>query len=153
MAKKRKIPDSKRKQILWRLEEIRQSADLNVQIDGFSQLIKRVESGYQRTAEVREILCEIYSFRGWCYDRLKEWDEALKDYSKAIELGHWEKIYGVHLNRGNIHVELRQWKDALKDYQKAVKLKPDLSLPYRSWEECTAGLEKRNWPCKTSIIR
>ncbi len=36
---------------------------------------------------------DYYNYRGKSYDKLKKWEEAVKDYSKSIELDPKNPIY------------------------------------------------------------
>jgi Tfp pilus assembly protein PilF len=55
--------------------------------------------------------------------KLGRFDEALKDYDKALSLksDHWEAFN----NRGNVLQGLGRFDDAIADYSKAISLKPD----------------------------
>lgn len=65
--------------------------------------------------------------RGECYGALRQYDKAIADLSKAIELkpdsaAHWNR-------RGNWDLALRQYDKALADYSKAIELEPENPLP------------------------
>jgi WD40 repeat protein/tetratricopeptide (TPR) repeat protein len=54
---------------------------------------------------------------------LGEFDAALSDASKAIELGRGED-YGAWLHRGEVHRLRGQWELAIKDFSKALVYRP-----------------------------
>ena len=56
------------------------------------------------------------------YMELKQWDKAIADYSKAIELD--PKNAWALSNRANIYSQLKQWDKAIADYTKAIELDP-----------------------------
>ena len=60
--------------------------------------------------------------RGNAYFSLNQWDKAITDYSKAIDLDPKDGV--IPANRGWVYAELGQWDKAASDYSKAVKLDP-----------------------------
>ena len=48
------------------------------------------------------------------------YEEAIKDYSKAIELDG--KFIPAYYNRGNAYCEKGSYEEAIKDYSKAIEL-------------------------------
>jgi len=71
---------------------------------------------------------DLYCNRAELYYDVENYDEALKDYNKAIELKpDWEYPYN---GRGNVFYKCYRDDEALKDYNKAIELKPDWERPY-----------------------
>ena len=64
--------------------------------------------------------------RGLVYEGLAEWNLALKDYNKAIELWGGGRESNVNpyvlVFRGNVLNRLNNWSDAVKDYNAASSL-------------------------------
>jgi tetratricopeptide (TPR) repeat protein len=63
-----------------------------------------------------------YYFRGWCYDNLRKYDEAIKNYSQAIKLN--SSYPYAYLGRANMYRAINEWHKARKDYQKVISLEP-----------------------------
>jgi tetratricopeptide (TPR) repeat protein len=63
-----------------------------------------------------------YYFRGWCYDNLRKYDEAIKNYSQAIKLN--SSYPYAYLGRANMYRVINKWHKARKDYQKVISLEP-----------------------------
>jgi tetratricopeptide (TPR) repeat protein/serine/threonine protein kinase len=61
--------------------------------------------------------------RGIAHSNLRQYDNALADFSKAIKLK--PDYAGAWNNRGNAYDALGQYDSALADYSKAIELKPD----------------------------
>jgi tetratricopeptide (TPR) repeat protein len=61
--------------------------------------------------------------RGAAYGGLRQYDKAIADYSKAIELD--PKFAAAWYNRGAAYVGLRQYDKAIADYSKAIELDPN----------------------------
>jgi protein O-mannosyl-transferase len=71
---------------------------------------------------------QVYVLRGVAFFRQGKLEEALKDYSKAIELdpGNW-KPWGA---RGLMHIKLGKFREALRDHNQAILMKPDSAELY-----------------------
>jgi len=90
------------------------------------------------------------------YRRNAQFDRAIEDYSKAVELDpDYAKAY---CNRGTVYREIGEFHRAIEDFNKAIELNPDLVLAYynrgqtwlnlHEWEKARADLtianDKRN---------
>jgi len=60
--------------------------------------------------------------RGMAYFRLKKWEEAIHDFTAAIELKPNVQYF---INRGNAYCELQERQKAIADFTKAIALKPN----------------------------
>ena len=58
------------------------------------------------------------------------YDEALKDYDKAIELD--PNYTFAYNNRGLAFYKLDKFEEALKDYDKAIELDPSYTFVYNN---------------------
>ncbi|MFH0894923.1 MAG: caspase family protein [Bacteroidota bacterium] len=88
----------------------------------------------------------LYFVRGNIYLRtLKEYDLAIKDYNKAIELAPtW--IWAIK-NLGHAYGRLQKFDEAIAAYQKCIKLDPNYTDSYISMAVCYAKMnliEKAN---------
>lgn len=61
------------------------------------------------------------------YDRLKDYEEALKKMKKAIEL---KPFYAAYLNLGNIYTNLKNYEEAISANKMAIKANPNLGEAY-----------------------
>jgi tetratricopeptide (TPR) repeat protein len=67
---------------------------------------------------------DIWNHRGVIYyDHLAQFDKAIADYTKAVELDPKNEVY--QHNRGFAYSKLGQWDKALTDYAKAIELNPN----------------------------
>ena len=64
-----------------------------------------------------------YDNRGFAKYVLGQYEEAINDYDKAIELR--PDYAPVYKNRGNAKAELGRYEEAITDFDKAIKLEPD----------------------------
>ncbi|WP_314295614.1 tetratricopeptide repeat protein, partial [Fusobacterium periodonticum] len=64
-----------------------------------------------------------YFVRGYAYGKLEKYQEAIKDYDKAIELNPNNASY--YFVRGYAYGELEKYQEAIKDYDKAIELNPN----------------------------
>jgi len=67
-----------------------------------------------------------YSNRGRVYQIIKDYDNAIIDMTKAIELG--EKDPELYAYRAKCYIEMEKYTNALKDYDKAIDLAPENPL-------------------------
>ena len=61
--------------------------------------------------------------RGFAYGELKQYDKAIADFDKAIELNP-EDVHVDYRNRGVAYRKLKQYDKAIADYDKAIELNP-----------------------------
>ena len=66
-----------------------------------------------------------YNERGLAYDKAGDYQRAIADYSKAMELG--PKLAAAYNSQGTAHLILGDYERALADYETALKLSPDAS--------------------------
>ncbi|MGD1920351.1 MAG: tetratricopeptide repeat protein [Pleurocapsa sp.] len=64
----------------------------------------------------------IYSNRGSVGISQKQWNTALKDLNRAIELD--PNFARAYMNRGLLYSILKRWDDALKNFNRAIELYP-----------------------------
>jgi WD40 repeat protein/serine/threonine protein kinase len=66
-----------------------------------------------------------YHNRGLARAELKQWDRAIADYSRAIELGLGGDEYQIRASRGDAYAVQGQWDKAAGDYAYAVQSSRD----------------------------
>lgn len=71
---------------------------------------------------------EAYFNRGLYYARAAQYDDAIKDFTKVIELNQ-NYVYAYN-NRGFCYKNNGQYDNAIKDFTKAIELKPDYAYAY-----------------------
>jgi tetratricopeptide (TPR) repeat protein len=71
---------------------------------------------------------EAYIWRANCYALLGEYDVALQDYNRALELNPGDAS-GFH-NRAVTHFHLGDHQAAIADYTQAIHIEPDLTIAY-----------------------
>ena len=73
---------------------------------------------------------EAYSGRGNAYDELKQYDLAIADWSKMIELFP-DDAQGYN-NRGISYTSVKKYDLAIADYLKILELRPDYAYGYNN---------------------
>lgn len=65
-----------------------------------------------------------YNFRGYIYREAKQYEEAIADYTKAIEISDFAQVHRIldYERRGDSHRELGNIDLARKDWEKAASL-------------------------------
>jgi tetratricopeptide (TPR) repeat protein len=71
-----------------------------------------------------------YSNLGNNYYGLGDYQEAIKDFNRAIELD--PKLAGAYWGRGKTYHELGDYQQAIKDFDRAIELNPKLGGAYWS---------------------
>lgn len=74
------------------------------------------------------ICIEAYVNSGLTKYYMKQYDEALKDLSKVIELDTFN--YYAYNNRGIVKYELKDYQGAIEDFNKSIELNPFYAHPY-----------------------
>jgi len=86
---------------------------------------------FDRAIRIEPKYCAPYFNRGVAHYLLEQYEHALKDYDKAIELAPIERnaADGYHL-RGDVFLKLGQYQQAIPEYDKAIQLYPDHAMAY-----------------------
>ena len=75
-----------------------------------------------------------YNNRGIDYGKKGEYDLAIKDFTKAVEL---KPDYAIaYNNRGAVYRGKGEYDLAIEDCSKAIQLKPDYAEPYSNRGGC-----------------
>jgi len=70
----------------------------------------------------------IHSFKGAFYANKDQYDKAIREYTKAIEIN--PKFADAYNNRGNAYGEKGQYDQAIRDYTKAIEVNPKYAEAY-----------------------
>jgi tetratricopeptide (TPR) repeat protein len=97
------------------IEDCNQQEDANRRIKGCSQFI------IEQSAD-KEGLAAAYINRGNAYQSKGEYDRAIADYNKVIELN--PKRADAYNNRGRVHEKKQDQRKAIADYRMAVSIDP-----------------------------
>jgi tetratricopeptide (TPR) repeat protein len=81
-----------------------------------------------------------YGIRGLTYRKLGQWDKAITDYSRAIEID--PNYTDAYNDRGLTYGNLGQWDKAITDYSRAIEIDPKYSLAYNNRGFDYANLNK-----------
>lgn len=60
---------------------------------------------------------------GVCYQRLKQWEDAYKEYTWAIEISKAQKTPNgeYYYNWATVQGKMKKYKEAVSDYNKAIE--------------------------------
>jgi tetratricopeptide (TPR) repeat protein len=73
---------------------------------------------------------QAYINRGIIFAGEKKYDEALRDYNKALEIEpQFSKAYN---NRGGLMRSLKKYEEAIADFNKAIEIQPDYTIAYNN---------------------
>ena len=73
---------------------------------------------------------DAYNNRGIAYYKKRQYNEAISDYNKAIELD--PKYVEAYFNRGNAYDEKAQYKQAISDFTKTIEINPRFAEAYNN---------------------
>jgi tetratricopeptide (TPR) repeat protein len=104
------------------------------------------EKGNAISPETIEALTTDYFSRGNAYYDKGLYDQAIADYTKAIE---WSPVNAdVYFNRGVAYSQERLYDQAIADFTKVIALKPDDANVYnqRAWNYHLKGEDAKGLP-------
>jgi tetratricopeptide (TPR) repeat protein len=86
---------------------------------------------------------DAYEQRGDTYDRLWQWEDAVKDFTEAIRRRPTRSR--LYSNRACMYERLFRWEEALADAHKAAELDPNntFALCLMAWIQATGSAEVR----------
>lgn len=90
-----------------------------------------------------------YAVRGSAHVKLKEYRQAVRDYTKALELNPKEKLYE---DRGWAEGELKEYQAAITDYSKAIDQGCEDSLCSAYENRANVYLKLHDYPHATSDL-
>ena len=85
-------------------------------------------------------LAGAYNNRGNSYNELKQYERAIEDLNKAIEIEPEDAE--AYYNRGDSYNKLKQYERAIQDFDKAIGLKPDYAEAYNNRGNSCDGLKQ-----------
>ena len=88
--------------------------------------ILSVKAAYDQS--IKEIRAVDWYEKGYASANLGMYDQAIRDFSTAIELN--SKEAGPYYNRGLAYTKLRQHARAIQDYSRAIELDPIFEVAY-----------------------
>lgn len=71
-----------------------------------------------------------YVVRGYAFSELKQYEQAHRDFDKALELAPQSQSHHAFLNRGVAFLKQKNYDAARADFNQAAELRPDLSAPH-----------------------
>ncbi len=72
----------------------------------------------------------VYNDRGFAFYEKGQYDQAIADYDKAIEIN--PKLAMAYNNRGLVFDGTGQFDRAIADYNKAIEINPEFSIAYNN---------------------
>ena len=81
-----------------------------------------------------------YNNRGNAYLNLNQYERAIQDYNKAIQLN--PNYFEAYNNRGWAYYCLKKYQQALKDFDKALELNPNNNQVKNNREACLKAMGK-----------
>ena len=87
---------------------------------------------FSQTIGINPYYADVYNFLGLSYFNLKQYEQALEEYTSAIHFG--EIVKGAqdayYLNRGRTYGVLGDYEKAIADFTKSIELKADVAEVY-----------------------
>ncbi|NQZ76060.1 MAG: tetratricopeptide repeat protein [Ekhidna sp.] len=76
---------------------------------------------------LNSLLSKVYQYRAASYQNIDEWEEALNDFERALEI---DESADCRINRSQLFVKMGREKEAIADLQRAIQLD---SINYNAW--------------------
>jgi tetratricopeptide (TPR) repeat protein len=86
-----------------------------------------------------------YYNRALIYDKKGQYDQAIADYNKAIEINPGDAM--AYHNRALIYDKKGQYDQAIADYNKTIKINPRFILAYKNRGAVMMKLGNRKMAC------
>jgi tetratricopeptide (TPR) repeat protein len=99
-----------------------QQGDADLTVAGCTQVIDLAASMAERV--------RAYANRGRAYGGKRQYDHAIRDLDKALELNPQDA--GAHATRGRVYLAKGRHDDSIRDLDKAIELNPRDATVYRS---------------------
>jgi tetratricopeptide (TPR) repeat protein len=96
----------------------------------YDEALPAFEEASQNIEDKPEGLSILYFDQGYIYAAKGSLDQALINYTKAIELD--PTLPDAYNNRGNIYDDQKQYDLAIADYNRAIELRPDYVEAYNN---------------------
>ena len=84
-----------------------------------------------------EALATLYYNRGWEYDEKREYQRAIRDYDRAIQINAKPNYF---TNRGLAYASLENFDRAIEDYDEAISMDPEHET---AWNNRGVAYEKK----------
>ncbi|MXV73341.1 serine protease, partial [Candidatus Poribacteria bacterium] len=107
-----------------------QSLDCVIPSNYLNALISKSEAVKPLTEEKQSVSAEMYFYRGNEKYSMRNYQDAITAYSKAIQLR--PDFANAYVNRGLAKEKLGQHESAITDYSSAIKIDPNLSGAYNN---------------------
>lgn len=107
--------------------ELKPKADYVLLAQAFLHLGLLAEREGNKTG-ARLNYAQAYFNSGLAKQKMKDWDGALADYTKTIDLD--PGFFNYYNCRGSVREEKGDWNGAIADFNRAIELKPDFSFAY-----------------------
>ena len=83
--------------------------------------------------------------KGHSYQEKGQWDKAIAEYNKAIELN--PEYAEAYYNRGLAHYHKGQYDQAISDYNKAIEINPEYAVVYHNRGSAYIKLDQSDRAC------
>lgn len=82
----------------------------------------------------------LYAARGLAFERARDFDRAIQDYSTAVRLEPFQAL--IRLNRGRVLMKQRRFVEAIDDFDRAIELSPQNARAHRLRAFCHEQLDR-----------
>jgi tetratricopeptide (TPR) repeat protein len=108
-------------------EEFEKALMVDLSNDSAKRALKVIEDVTKKKIGNKTV---IHHFKGRTYYAKGQYDKAISDYNKAIEID--PNFAEAHLYRGNTYAVKGQYDQAISDYSNAIKINPKNVLAYNN---------------------
>ena len=110
-------------------EYLKSILSFNIAIKIYSNSLKDTQDKIISN-NLKKYLAEAHYNRGRSYSYLEKYEEAKKDFDKAIEINpNYAEAYS---SRGTSEARLKKYENALNEFNKAIQINPDFAEAYRN---------------------
>lgn len=111
------------RKVLRRSEALKEEGNDLFKSGKYQEAIEKYGNAIENDPKNKNLNAQLYCNRSACQGKLNNWDSAIEDASKAIELN--PQYLKAYLRRAQCYQQVQKFEEAKRDYHKASEIEPE----------------------------